>query len=151
MNKFVLMLIALIVIILAGVGYRTFFLSAKDRPVDTGNVKSITVRIPKNTWAFEPDQIEVKRGDTVKLTFINEDDYDHGVGIDAYGVAQRIPARATLEIPSFVATKSGDFQFYCSVSCGDSSTLEQGVVQSGIHKGEKRGHFDQTGLLKVVE
>ena len=146
------MLIVLGAIIALGVGYRTFMLDESDRPVSTGNIKEVSIRIPKDTWGFDPQVVEVKRGDTVKLRFINEDSYDHGVGIDAYGISQRIPARAILDVPPFVVTKSGDFQFYCSVSCGDSSSLPGGVVQAdGPFKGQKRGHFDQVGLLKVVE
>lgn len=145
MNKYTLLGIGLIGIIAAGIIYRVFFLPESARPVNTGIVKEITIRIPKNSWAFEPERIEVTRGDTLKLTFINEDDYDHGVGIDAYGVSQRIPARATLEVPPFVVTKAGYFQFYCSVSCSE------GIAESGPYKGQKRGHFDQIGLIVVRE
>ncbi len=143
MNKFVILLIVLIILVAGGIGYRKFFLSDCEKPVDTGVVREIAVRIPKNTWTFDPESIDVDRGDTLKLTFINEDDYDHGVGIDAYGVSQRIPARMTIAISPFVVTKGGDFQFYCSVSCSE------GVAASGIHKGERRGHFDQIGILHV--
>ena len=65
------------------------------------------------------------------------------LGIDAYGVSQRIPARTTIDIPPFVVSKAGDFQFYCSVSCGE------GIAQSGLHKGAKRSHFDQIGTICV--
>lgn len=144
MNKYLVMLIVLAVVIGAGIAYRIFRLSDEaNRPVETGVLREITIRIPKDTWTFDPESIEVNQGDRVKLTFINEDDYDHGVGIDAYGVSQRIPARATLPIPEFVVTKSGDFQFYCSVSCNE------GIAASGKYQGQKRGHFDQIGVLHV--
>jgi len=48
-----------------------------------------------------------------------------------------MPALSTIQI-DFVATRPGDFPYYCSVSCG-----------SGIVDGEKRGHFDQIGKLSV--
>ena len=99
MNKYVILLIVLIALIASGVGYRTFLLPESQKPVDTGIVKEFTVRIEKNSWSFTPEVISVDLGDTVKLKFINDDDYDHGVGIDAYGVSQRIPARATLDAP----------------------------------------------------
>lgn len=97
----------------------------------------------KNSWSFDPEVIDADLGDTLKMRFVNEDDYDHGLGIDAYGVSQRIPARTTVDIPPFVVSKAGDFQFYCSVSCGE------GIAKSGVHKGEKRGHFDQIGTICV--
>ncbi len=143
MNKYLILIIVLITLIAAGVGYRVFLLPASSRPINTGIIKEVTVVIQKNSWSFDPEVIDANRGDTLKLKFVNEDDYDHGVGIDAYGVSQRIPARATLDVPPFVVTKSGDFQFYCSVSCGE------GIAVSGIHKGVKRSHFDQIGTICV--
>ncbi len=143
MNKYVILLLVLIGLVVAGIGYRTFLLPESQKPVDTGIIKEITVTIPKDSWSFSPEVIDVDLGDTLKIKFINEDDYDHGVGIDAYGVSQRIPARATLDVPPFVVTKAGDFQFYCSVSCGE------GVALNGIHKGDKRTHFDQIGTICV--
>ena len=143
MNKYLILIIALVLLIAMGVGYRTFLLPDSQKPVNTGHVKEVTVLIQKDSWSFDPEVIDADLGDTLKLKFVNEDDYDHGVGIDAYGVSQRIPARSTLDVPPFVVTKSGDFQFYCSVSCGE------GISLSGLHKGVKRGHFDQIGTICV--
>jgi cytochrome c oxidase subunit 2 len=143
MNKFALLAVGLGVIIIGGVVFKS--MNSTDGTMVVGEVKNITITIPKNSWSFDPEEVRVNRGDTVKLTFINEDDYDHGVGIDAYGVSQRIPARSTLQVPEFLATKAGTFQFYCSVSCGD------GVAESGPHAGEKRGHFDQIGRIVIID
>ena len=143
MNKYISLLLVLIALIASGVMYRVFFLPDSQKPVDTGTVKEFTIIILKDSWSFSPEVIDVNLGDTLKLKFVNEDDYDHGVGIDSYGVSQRIPARATLDVPPFVVTKAGDFQFYCSVSCGE------GIAQSGIHKGVTRTHFDQIGTICV--
>lgn len=143
MNKYLVLMLVLVALIASGVMYRTFLLPDAQKPIDTGMVKEFTVTIQKNSWSFAPEVIDVDLGDTVKLKFVNEDDYDHGVGIDAYGVSQRIPARATLNVPAFLASKAGDFQFYCSVSCSE------GIAEGGIHKGKKRSHFDQIGTLCV--
>lgn len=145
MNKYLILIIVLIVLIVSGIGYRAFLLPQSSRPVYTGIVREVTVVIQKDSWSFAPETIDANLGDTLKIKFVNEDDYDHGVGIDAYGVSQRIPARATLDVPPFVVTKPGDFQFYCSVSCGE------GIAHSGLHKGDKRTHFDQIGTLCVHE
>lgn len=143
MNKYLSLLLVLVALIGSGIVYRVFFLPDSQKPVNTGAVKEFTVTILKNSWSFSPEVIDVDLGDTLKLKFVNEDDYDHGVGIDSYGVSQRIPARATLDVPPFVVTKAGDFQFYCSVSCGE------GIAQGGIHKGTSRTHFDQIGTICV--
>ncbi len=143
MNKYLTLSIALALLIVSGIVYRQFLLPDAQKPVDTGVVKEFTITIEKNSWTFAPETIDVDIGDTVKLKFVNLDDYDHGVGIDAYGVSQRIPARATLDVPAFLASKAGDFQFYCSVSCS------AGIAESGAHKGLERSHFDQIGTLCV--
>ena len=143
MNKYITLLIVLVLLIASGIVYRTFLLPDSQKPVNTGVVKEFTILIEKNSWSFSPETIDVDLGDTIKLKFINQDDYDHGLGIDAYGVSQRIPARATLDVPPFVASKAGDFQFYCSVSCSE------GIAENGMHKGKKRSHFDQIGTICV--
>ncbi|MDO8624306.1 MAG: hypothetical protein Q7R54_03035 [bacterium] len=143
MNKYLILLIVLVGLVGSGVAYRKYLLPDSQKPVDTGIVRGVTVHIMKDSWSFDPEVIDADLGDTLKMRFVNEDDYDHGLGIDAYGVSQRIPARTTVDIPPFVVTKAGDFQFYCSVSCGE------GIAQGGIHKGAKRSHFDQIGTICV--
>jgi plastocyanin len=141
MNKFVIIGIVLLVLIGGGVAYKSTNKESQQQTANAvaqGKVREITVTATKNRWEFKPDMIEVDQGDTVRLSFVNEDSYDHGVQIDAYGVSQRIPANSTAIIPEFVATKAGDYPFICSVSCG-----------SGIVDGKERGHFDQTGILRV--
>lgn len=122
---------------IGGVAYRTFLLPEELRPVVTGEILEITIVASKNHWEFNPDVIEVNRGDKVILTLINEDDYDHGIAIDAFGVAQRMPAGETITL-DFVVTQEGEFPFYCSVPCGE-----------GIIDGEKRTHFDMLGKIQV--
>jgi hypothetical protein len=64
----------------------------------------------------------------------------------------RLPANGTIEV-EFVASKSGEFPFYCSVSCSDSGStgnLLDGKVQSGVHAGTVRGHFDHIGKFIVT-
>lgn len=136
MNKFKIIGIVLVLIIVGGIGY-TFTKSEEDKPVTTGKVREITVTAVKDEWRFEPEDIEVELGDTVKMTVINEDDYDHGIGIDAFGVSQRMPANETI-VMEFVVTRPGDFPFYCSVPCGDGEV-------DGVH----RDHYSMVGKLHV--
>jgi plastocyanin len=120
MNKFVIIGIVLLVLIGGGVAYKSTNKESQQQTANAvaqGKVREITVTATKNRWEFKPDMIEVDQGDTVRLSFVNEDSYDHGVQIDAYGVSQRIPANSTAIIPEFVATKAGDYPFICSVSC----------------------------------
>ncbi len=137
MNKYFLLIGMVAVVLIGGVVYRVFLLPQSSKPVTTGAERDITITAKENQWGFSPDAIELDRGDKVVLTIINEDEYDHGIAIDAYGISQRMPAKSTIKV-EFVATQEGDFPFYCSVPCGE-----------GEVNGKKRTHFDMIGNLHV--
>lgn len=137
MNKYIIILIVIVFLIGGGFGYRTFFSSEENRPIKTGIIRIVPMTSSELRWEFIPEFLEVNQGDHIVLTIVNEDKFDHGFAIDAYGISQRMPAKGIIQI-EFDATKAGDFPFYCSVSCG-----------SGIVDGKKRGHFDQIGKMHV--
>ncbi len=137
MNKYLILGLVGFLIIAGGIGYKVFLRPASSEPVTTGEVKEFTVTAEKDEWRFTPENIEVNRGDKIIMTVINEDNYDHGIAIDALGVSQRMPANQTIKI-EFVTTQAGDFPFYCSVPCGE-----------GLVGGVKRTHFDMIGTIKV--
>ncbi|MDP3697488.1 MAG: cupredoxin domain-containing protein [Candidatus Taylorbacteria bacterium] len=137
MNKYFILIGITVLIIGGGIFYRTVLLSEADRPVETGVIRNFKIVADKDEWRWTPEVIEVDRGDRVKLEVVNEDEYDHGIAIDAFGVSQRMPANATINV-EFVVTQVGDFQYYCSVPCGE-----------GIVDGVKRTHFDMIGVIKV--
>ena len=137
MNKFIVIGIVLVLLVAGGILYRTFLVAEEDKPVSTGVVREITVIANKDQWRFEPEEIEIMQGDRILMTVVNEDAYDHGIGIDAFGISQRMPANSTIKV-EFVVTKAGEFPFYCSVPCGE-----------GYVDGVKRTHFDMIGKLHV--
>lgn len=137
MNKYFLLIIIGVLIIGGGVFYRIFLLPESSVPFTSGKVREITVVAKKDQWSFNPEILEAERGDKIIATIINEDNYDHGISIDAFGVSQRMPANGTIKV-EFVVTQEGDFPFYCSVPCGE-----------GKVEGKKRGHFDMVGKLHV--
>jgi plastocyanin len=137
MNKYIILIIVGVVIIGGGIFYRAYLLPEESKPVETGVIREFTIVADKNEWRFSPELIEVDRGDRIKMTIVNEDDYDHGIAIDAFGISQRMPANSTIKV-EFVVTQEGDFPFYCSVPCGE-----------GIVDGKKRTHFDMIGKLHV--
>ena len=136
-NKYFIVGGILVLIIAGGALYRAFFVPEIAKPVVTGIVSNITIVVHENTWSFSPEFTEADQGDKIILTVVNEDDYDHGFAIDAFGISQRLPALGTIQV-DFVVTRAGDFPYYCSVPCG-----------SGEVNGESRGHFDQIGKLHV--
>jgi heme/copper-type cytochrome/quinol oxidase subunit 2 len=137
MNKYFIIIVLVVIILAGGLLYRFALLPEEFRPVVTGEVRALTIVAVKDQWRFMPEIIEAKQGDKIILTVVNEDDYDHGLAIDAFGISQRMPALSTIKI-EFIVTKAGEFPLYCSVPCGD-----------GVVLGEKRTHFDMLGKLHV--
>lgn len=136
MNKYITIIIVLVLLVGAGIAYKQF--SGKEEVQLTGEVKEFTIYARKNHWSWDPDTISVNEGDKVKITAINEDDYDHGFALDQFGISQRLPAGGRITV-EFVANKAGEWPYYCSVACG-----------AGIVDGKERGHFDQIGKLIVI-
>ncbi len=136
-NKYFILIIAGVVIVGGGIVYRVFFLPESSVPVTTGKTREITIVAKKNEWRFVPEVIEAERGDKIIATVVNEDDYDHGFAIEAFGISQRMPAKSTIKV-EFVVTQEGDFPFFCSVPCGE-----------GDVGGKHRTHFDMIGKLHV--
>jgi nitrosocyanin len=149
-NKYVI--IGVVLVVLMGGGALFSALSdTVDCPEGVGMVRDVTVVSKKLEWKFEPEAIEVEQCDVVNITVVNEDNFDHGFAIDAFGISQRLPANETIYV-SFTATKAGEFPFYCSVSCSDSKAtgnLPDGVVQTGPYAGTFRGHFEHIGKFIV--
>lgn len=150
MNKYIIIGIVLILLLGGGMVFSSLS-DTVDCAEGDGAVRDITVVSKKLEWRFEPETITVEQCDEINLTVVNEDNFDHGVAIDAFGISQRLPANETIQL-SFTATKSGEFPFYCSVSCGSSETtggLPDGKVQTGPYAGTVRGHFEHIGRFIV--
>ena len=152
MNKFLIVGIILIVILGGGFAFNQFADNLECGESD-GEDKHFNIVSKRLEWRYEPEEITVEQCDRITVTVSNEDNFDHGFAIDAFGVSQRLPANGTIEV-SFVATKSGTFPFYCSVSCSDSSNpslgLQGGVVEKGPYAGTFRGHFEHIGQFVVA-
>jgi len=152
MNKYSIIGIVLALIVGGGV----IFSAQTDTDncsADMGTDRSFTVVARKLEWRFDPEVITVEKCDRVNLKVINEDNFDHGVAIDALGISQRLPANGNIDV-SFIASKTGEFPFYCSVSCSDSKStgeLADGVVQTGPYAKTFRGHFEHIGKFIVTE
>ncbi|MEK7560574.1 MAG: cupredoxin domain-containing protein [Patescibacteria group bacterium] len=137
MNKYAIIGILAVIVVGGGIFYRAFLLPEGSAPVVTGNIIPITVIAKKDQWRFEPETINATRGDHIVMTVVNEDEYDHGLAIDAFGISQRMPANETITI-EFDVTQAGEFPLYCSVPCGE-----------GVVDGKLRTHFDMIGTLRV--
>ena len=153
MNKYVVLAVVLVLIIGAGVIF-SLKTDTDNCTAGMGVDKDITVVSKKHEWRFDPENITVGKCDRVHISVINEDNFDHGFAIDALGISQRLPASGSIKI-DFVASKAGEFPFYCSVSCSISDNksfnLKDGKVETGPYTGKLRGHFDHLGKFIVEE
>lgn len=127
-KKFLLIGIVILIVFIGGIIYRNFFLPQASVP-PSGRILEIEMRVLENQWKFEPDLIEVSAGDKVILNVFNEDSYDHGLAIEAFGINKRLIPKEWTKI-EFLANRKGEFIFYCSVPCG-------------------KGHYDQKGKIIV--
>lgn len=77
---------------------------------ESGTVQEFTVKA--TNFAFEPQEIKVKQGDTVKIT-LNNAQGNHGLQIEGYD--KEVKGDQTI---TFTADKTGEFKFVCSIMCG---------------------------------
>jgi cytochrome c oxidase subunit 2 len=75
-----------------------------------------TIKMTAEKYHFTPETINVNLGDTVVLE-ITALDTDHGFGLSAFNIDQRLPKGQTVKI-EFVADKKGEFTFKCTHFCG---------------------------------
>lgn len=96
-----------------------------DQPVTTTvqNVKEFTVE--GKPFEFNPKEIKVKKGDTVKITFVNNEG-NHDFMIDGLNVKTKQIAAGQTDTVEFVANTAGTFEYYCSV--GNGYHRQQGMV-----------------------
>lgn len=91
--------------------------SSTEVEVSTGvsignNVKEFTV-IGGN-FTFAPKAMTVNKGDTVKIIFKNTQGF-HDFVLDEFGVKSKQGQGPFEETLTFVADKTGSFEYYCSV------------------------------------
>lgn len=72
--------------------------------------RQITIASGDN-W-FDPDELEISRGETVTLVVSNDGVLTHNVSIDEFGVNRDYRPGETVRI-TFTADQSGEFEFYC--------------------------------------
>lgn len=132
MNKFIKIFIFGILLIISGIVYQIYYRPAEIAQIQaSGRVLTINIRVLENQWKWQPDKIYVRAGDRLILKIYNEDSYDHGFALEIFGINKRLfPRRET--VIDFVVSKKGNFNFYCSVPCGE-------------------GHYQQIGHLIVEE
>lgn len=101
------------------------------KPAETPKAPATkTIELTARQFEFDPAVITVKKGDHVVIHAKSED-VSHGFALPDFGVNMALTPGDTKTI-EFDATKAGEFEFFCSISCG-------------------RGHSGMNGKLIVEE
>ncbi len=87
--------------------------SSNSGAMTQGQTKEFTVT--GSSFKFDPNEIKVNKGDTVKITFKNAGGM-HNFVIDEFKVATQKLATGGEETVTFTADKAGSFEYYCSVA-----------------------------------
>jgi plastocyanin len=73
-----------------------------------------SINIEGGNFKFSPNEIRVKKGDTVKINFTNQEGM-HDWVLDEFNVKTPIIKAGGSASVIFVADKAGTFEYYCSV------------------------------------
>ncbi len=66
-------------------------------------------------FEFQPSTISVKKGQLVKITFVNVGQAEHDFVINELNIKTKLLKPQESETIEFIADKTGEFSFYCSV------------------------------------
>lgn len=95
-------------------------------PPETSGGEVREINVIAKQWDFDPNEIIVSQGDTVKLT-VTSIDVNHGFAIPAYGIDEFLSPGDEVAF-EFVADKKGSFPFLCSVVCGSGHGRMRGTL-----------------------
>jgi len=87
-----------------------------------------TVEVTAERFAFQPSEITVPVGTTLKVV-LKSDDTTHGFRIKGEGVNVQIPKRGRGTITAtFTPAKAGKYTFECSRICGAGHGFMRGTI-----------------------
>jgi len=88
-------------------------LSTQDAGImESGEVK--TINVEAGSFYFKPNEIRVKKGEKVRIILASKD-MMHDFNIDELGVSVPVTKAGDTSTAEFVANKTGEFEYYCSV------------------------------------
>ena len=73
-----------------------------------------TFNIVGAPFSFTPNEIRVKKGDTVKINFTDNEGY-HNLIIDGLGIKTQSLRAGQSDTVQFIADKTGSFTYYCGI------------------------------------
>ncbi len=99
-------------------------------PMMGGQMHSTTksFHIKAFQFGFDPETIEVNKGDTVVLE-AETLDVGHGIKIPEFNVNMQLTQVGEVKTVTFVADKAGVFSFFCSIPCGSGHKSMKGTLR----------------------
>lgn len=82
---------------------------------ENSQAKVVEVKVGATEFSFTPDEIRVNQGDTVRIVFSNTGTMMHDWTLDEFNAATKTIGPGETDTIEFVANKTGEFEFYCSV------------------------------------
>ena len=84
------------------------------------------INLTAKQWEWNPSTITVNQGDTVRLN-ITSVDVEHGFSISRYNINELLSPGKTVTV-EFLADKTGEFSYSCSVVCGEGLGQMNGTL-----------------------
>jgi plastocyanin len=75
---------------------------------------TLTFTVHGGMFYFVPNVIKVKKGDTVKIVYVNDGGH-HDFNLDEFGFKIAASDGGTTSTQQFVADKVGSFEYFCSI------------------------------------
>ncbi|NIQ20236.1 MAG: hypothetical protein GTN95_08625 [Gammaproteobacteria bacterium] len=95
-------------------------------PIGTTSGEDKNFDVVAFQWGFEPQFIEVNKGDHVTLN-LSTDDVPHGFAISEYQINEPIMIEEDTKL-EFIADKPGIYHYYCSIPCGAGHDEQGGYL-----------------------
>lgn len=84
-------------------------------PVSSVPTSAREISIEGNEYNFSPSSIDLKTGETVKVTFKNTGKLPHNLTIAELGVATKTVGGGREDTITITASTAGSYKFFCSV------------------------------------
>jgi plastocyanin len=85
-----------------------------DNKAPSKDENAVAFTVNGGNFYFKPNIIKVKQGDTVTVTFKNDEGF-HDFVLNEFNVKTKQVSAGAEQVVTFVADKKGSFEYYCSV------------------------------------
>lgn len=138
------------VFLLSIIVYINFYMPKESNtPGSYKDIKEVSIRVLAGKWEWSPKAISAKLGDKIVLKIYNEDNFFHGFALDAFNINKKLDPKKETTI-EFIINKTGRFNYYCSIPCGEGHYNQKGEFNAEeIAIEESKNNLN--GLLIVTD